>query len=275
MNLLAGHGQALREGVLLVARHRRLAVEMARREVGDRYSGQAFGVLWAIGHPLFLLSVYAVVFGLVFRTKLGGTYEMPLDYTAYLLSGLIPWMGFQESMTRSCSSITGSAPLVKQMVFPLEVLPVRGVLVATFTQSVLLLLLAAYVLATTGGLHVTYLLVPLLLALQVLAMIGVAFLFSATSVFLRDLKDFVQLFCLAGMYLVPAFYLPAWVPDSFKPLLYLNPFSYLVWCYQDALYFGRIEHPWAWVVTSLGSVAVFVLGYRVFRRLKPAFGNVL
>jgi lipopolysaccharide transport system permease protein len=275
MKLLAGHGQALREGLHLLVRHRRLAIEMARREIGDRYSGQAFGVLWAVGHPLFLLAVYALVFGFVFRMKLGGTHEMPLDYTAYLMSGLIPWMGFQESMTRSCTAITGSGAIVKQMVFPVEVLPVRAVLVSVFTQGVLLVLLAAYVLVTTGGLHVTYLLVPLLLALQVLAMIGVGFLLSATSVFLRDLKDFVQLLCLAGMYLIPVFYLPAWVPDVFKPILYLNPFSYLVWCYQDALYFGRIQHPWAWVATTVGSLAVFIVGYRVFRRLKPAFGNVL
>lgn len=275
MSLLAGHLQALRECLHLLQHHRGLAIEMARRDIGDRYSGQALGVLWAVGHPLFLLCVYALVFGFVFRVKLGGTHEMPLDYTTYLMSGLIPWMGFQESMTRSCTAVTGSAPLVKQLVFPVEVLPVKGVLVALFTQAILIVLLAAYVLGTTRGLHLTYLLVPPLLALQVIAMIGVAFLLAAVSVFVRDLKDVVQLFCLAGMYLIPAFYLPAWVPDLFKPLLYLNPFSYLVWCYQDALYFGRIEHPWAWAVTFFGSLLVFVLGYRVFRRLKPSFGNVL
>jgi len=275
VSLLAGHLQALRECLHLLQHHRGLAIEMARRDIGDRYSGQALGVLWAVGHPLFLLCVYALVFGFVFRVKLGGTHEMPLDYTTYLMSGLIPWMGFQESMTRSCTAVTGSAPLVKQLVFPVEVLPVKGVLVALFTQAILIVLLAAYVLGTTRGLHLTYLLVPPLLALQVIAMIGVAFLLAAVSVFVRDLKDVVQLFCLAGMYLIPAFYLPAWVPDLFKPLLYLNPFSYLVWCYQDALYFGRIEHPWAWAVTFFGSLLVFVLGYRVFRRLKPSFGNVL
>jgi len=275
MNLLAGHWQALREGLGLLHRHRGLAIEMARREIGDRYSGQVLGVLWAVGHPLFLLTVYALVFGFVFRVKLGGTHEMPLDYTTYLMSGLIPWMGFQESMTRGCTAITGSTALVKQMVFPVEVLPFKGVLVSVFTQSILVALLAAYVLGTAHGLHLTYLLLAPLLALQILAMAGVSFLLAAVSVFLRDLKDLVQLFCIAGMYLIPAFYLPAWVPDLFKPLLYLNPFSYLVWCYQDALYFGRIAHPWAWVVVALGSPVTFAVGYRVFRRLKPGFGNVL
>jgi lipopolysaccharide transport system permease protein len=58
-------------------------------------------------------------------------------------------------------------------------------------------------------------------------------------------------------------------------VLYLNPFSYMIWCYQDALYFGRFEHPAAWVVFPLASLFTFALGYRVFRKLKTFFGNVL
>ena len=64
--------------------------------------------------------------------------------------------------------------------------------------------------------------------------------------YFRDVKDFVQVFCIAGMYLMPVVYLPKMVPGVFRPLLNLNPFSYMVWCYQDACYFGRFEHPWAW-----------------------------
>jgi lipopolysaccharide transport system permease protein len=61
----------------------------------------------------------------------------------------------------------------------------------------------------------------------------------------------------------------------FKPVLYLNPFSYMGWCYQDALYFGRFEHPWAWCLFAGGSLLTFVTGYRLFRWLKPHFGNAL
>jgi lipopolysaccharide transport system permease protein len=88
-------------------------------------------------------------------------------------------------------------------------------------------------------------------------------------------KDFLQIFVTYGIYILPIFYLPDWVPAAFKPFLYLNPFSYMVWCYQDALYFGRIEHPWAWPIFFVGSVGALLIGYRVFRRLKPQFGNVL
>lgn len=275
MRVLTGNVQALSDAFVVLGRYRQLTFEMARREIGERYSGQVLGVFWAIGHPLFLMGLYVFVFAFVFRTNIGGTYELPLDYTTYILAGLIPWMSFQESMNKSCVAITGNAALVKQVVFPLEVLPVKGVIASLLSQMVSTAILLTYVLLTQGRIHLTYVLLPLLILLQVIAMIGVAFALSAVGVFFRDLKDLVQIFGLAGMYLVPIFYLPQWVPGLFKPVLYLNPFSYLTWCYQDVLYFGRLEHPWAWTVTTAGSLGIFVLGYRLFRRLKPTFGNLL
>ena len=61
----------------------------------------------------------------------------------------------------------------------------------------------------------------------------------------------------------------------FQAALYFNPFSYMVWCFQDAIYFGRFEHPSAWIVFPLLSALLLTLGYRAFRKLKPMFGNVL
>ena len=106
-------------------------------------------------------------------------------------------------------------------------------------------------------------------------MIGVAFALAAVGAFLRDLKEIIQLTVTAGIYVSPIFYLPDWVPSPFRPLLYANPFSYMVWCFQDVLYFGRFEHPWAWLVFTVGSVLSLAAGYCLFRRLRPFFGGVL
>jgi lipopolysaccharide transport system permease protein len=93
--------------------------------------------------------------------------------------------------------------------------------------------------------------------------------------YFRDLKDFMQIYCVVGIYLMPVAYLPQWVPDTVRPLLYCNPFSYMVWCFQDVCFFGRLEHPWAWPVFLVGSVLLFLLGARVFRKLKVGFGSAL
>jgi lipopolysaccharide transport system permease protein len=269
------HFSAFRELVTLLTRHRQLTWEMTRREITDRYAGQVLGTFWAVGHPLAMIAIYLFVFGYVFRVKMGGTFELPLDYTTYLLSGLIPWMAYQESMGKATMTIVGSANLVKQVVFPIEVLPVKGVLSSFSTQIVATAAMIVYVLITHGSVPWTYALLPALIFFQALGMIGVAYVLSSVGVYFRDLKDFVQLFCVAGVYLMPIVYLPSMVPAVFRPLLYLNPFSYLAWCYQDACYFGRFEHPWAWGLFAFGSLGIFYAGYRVFRKLKVCFGSAL
>ena len=200
---------------------------------------------------------------------------MPLDYTTYLLAGLIPWMAFQESMAKGATVIVGNANLVKQVVFPIEVLPVKGVMASFSTQLVATGLLAAYVLATHGELPWTWLLLPGLFFFQALAMIGVAYVLAAVGAYFRDLKDFVQVFCIAGMYLMPVIYLPEMVPRMFRPWLYVNPFSYMAWCYQDACYFGRFEHPWAWPVFLLRVAGDVLPGLSGVSQVEDLFRSVL
>lgn len=265
----------LREALSVLVRQRHLTVEMARREIGDRYLGQVFGIFWALGHPLLLMGIYIFVFAYVFKMKIGGTRELPLDYTTYLLAGLIPWLSIQETMTKNCTVIVNHANLVKQVIFPLEVLPVKGVLAALITQGIFLVLLLLYVLVTQHLLFWTHLLLPVLVVLQTLAMIGVSYMLAAVGAYFRDIKDIIQVFNVISFYMLPILYVPAFVPEFFRPLFYINPFSYLIWCYQDVLYFGRFEHWWAWPVLVFLSVASFIVGYRLFRRLKVMFGNVL
>ncbi|CAN5394017.1 ABC transporter permease [soil metagenome] len=255
--------------------HQALLIELSKRDIADQFVGQAFGNLWAIFHPLFLMGIYLFVFAFVFRTKLGGTYAMPLDYTTYILAGLIPWMSLQLNLAKSCSAITGSTSLVKQVVFPIEILPAKIVLATLFSQIVSIGILIVYVLAVYHYIPIMYTLLPFLVLMQLLGTIGLAFLLSSVCVFFRDLREFVTLYCIAGVFLLPITYLPAWVPPIFKPFLYLNPFSYLIWCYQDILYYGRFEHMFAWPVMIGGTLFIFMLGTYLFANLKSMFGDAL
>jgi lipopolysaccharide transport system permease protein len=260
----------------LATRQRGLILEMTRREISDRYAGQVLGTLWAVGHPLFLMALYVFVFGHIFKVQIASVQQGRLDYTTYLMSGLVAWLAFQETMMKSCAVISSNASLVKQVVFPFEILPVKSVLASLITQAVSLGALVIYVaFILRGRMPAMYLMLPFVFGSQLLALIGMAYVLSAIGAYLRDLKDLIQLLATAGVYLIPAFYLPDWVPPMVKPLLYLNPFSYFIWCYQDVLFFTRFAHPWAWLVTPMLSLLTFYSGYRLFMRLKPHFGSIL
>ena len=267
--------QAFSELLSLLTRHRVLTFEMARREITDRYAGQLFGVFWTFVHPLILILVYVLLFNFVFTSKVGNTHEMPLDMTAYILSGIIPWIAFQDVMGKASTVIISNANLVKQVIFPIEVLPVKGVLATFFTELVFLVMLIIYTLVTARGLWITYLLLPVILFFQVLAMVGASYILGAVGTYIRDTKDFIQVFLTLGFWFLPILYQPESIPSAIRSILFINPFTHMIFCFQDVLYFGRIEHPWSWFIFSLLSLIVFIYGYRMFRKLKTMFGNVL
>lgn len=233
------------------------------------------GSVWALVHPLFLVVLLTMVFNFLLGARFGGTRELPLDYTVFILSGLVPWQACAMALVRGSVEIVGNASLVKQVVFPLAVLPVKGALTPLVPLAVGLIFLTAYVLVRTHSLPWTYALLPLLVLLQALLMMGLSLAFSALGVFFRDLKDLIAIFVTAGLYILPVIFVPTAIPKALGPVIVVNPFSYLVWVYQDVLYFGRIDHPWAWLVFATGALASFYLGFAMFRKLQPFFGNTL
>lgn len=275
LNVLRKIRQRLVEPFKIVMQNRQLTLEMAKREIYDRYLGQVLGGFWSVAHPLILILVYIYVFGFVFKMKIGGTVQMPLDYITYLLAGLIPWLFLVDAMGKSSTVIIGHANLVKQVVFPIEILPVKSVLASLFTMGVSFVILLIYVFIKYHYLLWTYIFLAPAVILATLGMIGVSYILSSVGVYFRDVKDFVQVLVVAGVYLIPVIYLPEAVPDVFRPFLYANPFSYIIWVFQDILYYGRLEHLWAWPVYIVLCLGVYYLGYYMFRKLKIMFGSAL
>lgn len=259
----------------LLRRRRRLTFEMAKREISIEHSGKALGMVWGIIQPLFVLAVYAVIYGVVFEAKVGHSYALPRNFTTYLLAGLIPWLAFQFAMAKGTSAISANASLVKQVVFDLDVIPIATALASCVPLVLGVAFLACYTVGVYHTIPWTYVLIPVLLMIQFMAMCGVAFVLSALGVFLKDVRDIVQLSMIVLIFLMPIVYLPDHVPSAFSPVLWLNPFTYMVYCYQDVFYFGRISHPGSWIAFTAWSFLLFTGGYRLFRRVKPYFGNVL
>lgn len=267
--------RALRDVIALLWKNRALSRELVRRELSNQVVGEAFGAFWIIGHPVMLFCVYIFVFVVVFKTRIAESVEMPRDYTTYILSGLVPWLFVQQSLVRGANALVGQANLVKQVVFPVEVLPFAAVVTSLVTLGVGLAILIVYSSIAAGGLPWTCVFLPIVIGAHIVLMTGIAFLLAGITPFFRDVKDVIQVMTIVGVYAIPAFYLPQWVPAVVRPFLYLNPFSYVIWVYQDILYFGALNHPVAWVVFLFSSLLSFALGYRAFRAVKLLVANVI
>ncbi len=258
-----------------IVRNRALVRELTTRDLTGGHAGHGFGAIWVYIQPLVVVATYILVFGLVLGTRMAATETFPGDYTAYILAGLVPWLIMANALGRAPSVFLSSSNLVKQVVFPVEVLPVASIAACFLIFVPSVAIAVGYKLVLGGGLTPYVLMLPAVLALHALFALGLTLLFSVVTPFVRDIREIVTVYTSVSMYFTPAIYLPEWVPPAIRPLMYMNPFSYVVWVYQDVLFFGRVEHGFAWIVFAVMAIGTAICGLAIFRKVKPFLGNVL
>lgn len=263
------------EFVRVIRRNHALISEMVARDIKGGHAGHGLGSLWVYIQPVVVIATFMLIFGVVIGTKMAITITFPGDYTSYILVGLTPWLLMSNALGRAPNAFSGNANLVKQVVFPIETLPVASIGACFVIYVPTFALMIGYKLLIGGGLNWLVLALPFVLGMHALMCVGLTLLLSVTTPFVRDIREFVTMYISVSMYFTPAIYLPDWVPALVRPILYLNPFSYVVWVYQDMLFFGEFLHPFAWAVFATIATGLFIAGILVFRRVKPVLGNVL
>jgi len=259
-------------------RNRFLLIDMAMRDIKDQYLGKGLGVLWAVIQPVFLIAVYIFAFVYVFKIRLSTAGEIPIpagDMTLYIVSGIVPFFAVQNALMRSSGILIQNSNLVKQVVFPVEVLPAKVLSSTLLTQIICTGLLIIYILIRFHSLSPLIILLPVVLVLQYAILLGCSYLLSIITPFFKDLSELISMVCTVLMYATPIFYSVEMLPEVIRPYMNLNPMAHLLYCYRDILCYNEITHPWSWVVLVCLSAFLLGLGTRLFGKTKMLLGNVL
>jgi len=256
----------------LLWRKRGLLLRTTLNDIRARYAGSVLGLIWVPIYPLLLLGCYAAVYIYVYKVKFQffGTELSSSEYVAIIFCGLIPFLAFAEALGTGVPSVTGNTGLIKNTMFPIELVPVKTVLAGQPTQLVglLLLLLATLVM---GKLTAWALFVPLIWLMQIMFTTGVVWILSSLNVYVRDLQSVVSVIVLMLMMVSPIAYPVSAVPPGVRPFLAMNPLFYIIMAYQNALILGQPSGAWNMVVLVTMSLGTFYLGFWFFSRLKRAF----
>jgi ABC-type polysaccharide/polyol phosphate export permease len=230
------------------------------------------GLFWAIFQPLVLLLCYTFVFSIVFKIR-AGTLTTG-NFATFLFCGILPWLYFQDTVLRCCNSIVENSNLIRKTVFPSEILPIAMALSNAFTHLLGLAILVV-VLVFSGLLAWTMLYLPVYLFLLVVLSLGLGWLCAALQVFLRDTYQIVSVMMVPWFWFTPIFYSLEMVPSALRPLIRLNPLTYVVEGYRCFLLEGRFPELSHLLILSAMAVSVFFLGGYVFRSTKREFIDVL
>ncbi len=264
----SGIFRAVIEMLSILFQNRRILAAITRVELAKRYSGSVLGLVWIGLFPVLFLGVYLFVYLVIFKMKFPGYSQ--LDYVVYVFCGLVPYIGFMESVNSGCHAVKQNIHLVKNVMLPIELVPVRYVLVSMVTQVVglgVLLLLAA----ANGSLSFHLVWLPIVVLLQVAFLIGLVWILSGLAVVVPDISYFVNLATLLLVFISPIGFKPEMVPQQLSFMITLNPIHYMIDPFRYSLLYGEFPPLQNAVIFVAMCVLTFGAGAAFFRR----FRNVL
>lgn len=252
-----------------------LLKSLVKADIKQRYQGSILGILWSLIIPMMMLAIYTFVFSEIFKAKWDIGTTNKFQFALMLFCGLSFYNMFADVLGRSVGLILQNQNYVKKVVFPLEILP----LVITFSAlfncliSFSVLILANAILGES--IYLTALLSPLVLIPHIFYCAGIAYLFSAISVYLRDLASFVSVLLTVCMYLTPVFFPLSAIPETFRKFIMLNPMTYAIENMRNVIIYGKGIDLVFYAISILVSLLIFALGWWVFKRAKPGFADLL
>jgi ABC-type polysaccharide/polyol phosphate export permease len=232
-----------------------------------RYRNMSLGILWSLINPLVMMIVLTFIFGRVFPNGNSNIQPFPV----FVLCGIVPFNFFVGALMSGATSIVDNAGLVKRVMVPREVVPIAAVLsncVHLLIQFGLLLLITV-----VFGLRPNryWLWLPVIWALYVVLVCGLALGASAVNVFIRDTRYVLESFTTVLFWLVPIFYPFSIIPQKYWDIYQFNPVAALVMAMRNILMDG-IAPPRSLIENLIIASSVALgLGLLIFRRLKPGF----
>ncbi|MBD2743561.1 ABC transporter permease [Coleofasciculus sp. FACHB-1120] len=251
---------------------------LVRRDLEARYKGSVLGNLWPLVNQLSQLLIYTYVFSIVLQVKLSlkGLPTNNITYGLWLFAGLLPWIAFNSGLTQAARSVIGQPNLVKKVVFPLALLPLVPILSTFIEISLGLMALIVLVAVSAGTLHTTLALLPLVWLPQLLLTAGLGYLAAGLTVFLRDIPQTLTVILNLWFYMTPLIYPASAIPEQWRGwVFWLNPMAAIAEVYRDLVLVGEVQHWREWMVVTVVSVVMFSGGLWVYRKLRPAFADVL
>jgi ABC-type polysaccharide/polyol phosphate export permease len=267
MRFFAAMGGSVAERIRQLIAFRTLLKYLVLKEIKVKSRGTYLGIGWTLMNPFFTIIVYAVTFQYIFRVAIP-------NFIAFFLVGFLMWLFFSRAVTAAATCILDNESVVKKSAFPLEVLPVAGVLYHLFHHVIALSIALPLMLALWGASLCWHLVwVGAVLAAFVVFTLAVALWLATIGVFFRDTRDILEVALPMLFWATPIFYSPDMAPDFLQLVLSANPLSSFIAAMRTALLEGQAPSASALAMMVLWVTMTLTSGAWVFIRYRSRFAE--
>lgn len=248
----------------LCTRYGFLIKQLVGRDFKTKYKRSVLGMAWSFLNPLLTMCVQYIVFSMLFKSDI-------LNYSVYLLTGIVFMNFFSEAVSMGMTSITGNASLIKKVYMPKYIYPVSRV-ISSLVNFVIALIPLMLVMLINGLWPRPAL---LLLVFDILCLLGfvtgMGLLLTTAMTFFQDTQFLWGVVSMMWMYLTPVFYPESIIPAKLLMLYHMNPMYQYITFARICIIDGVSPEPMAYLWCIISSVVVFALGVVVFKKHQDKF----
>ncbi len=250
-------------------KHRELVRVLVQRDIKVRYKQSILGIMWA-----FLMPVLIVLVGVLVRYaySLASGTPIAMSDVVGLAIRSVPWALTVGSIRVATNSLTGNSTLVTKIYFPKEVFPIAAVGSSLFDALIASVPLIIMIVFAGGKLSIHLLWVPLLLVILLANITGISLLLSAASLFFRDVKYLVEVMLTFGIFVTPVFF-DVSMFGRYGFYMMINPVSPILEGLDSSVLRGEPPQLYWLLYSALVGLIALVGGYRLFKRMEPAFAE--
>lgn len=250
--------------------HRNLLLYLVLRDVRVTLASTGLGALWIVIPPLASAMLMTFVLGILVKVPTGG-----VPYAFIVLTAIVPWTYFSNTVSRATASMAGNAYLLTKVYFPRLIIP--AVPVVACLVDVLILFVIVVVVAVGFGYNPTahWLLLPATALLTVLLGAGVSLWTSALNVVSRDIGNAMPVLLQVLAYGSPVYYPHDLIPVRWHWLYDLNPLVGLIEGFRWAFIGGTELPAYALGVTLAATLLLGTSGLFVFRVIEDTAADIV
>jgi ABC-2 type transport system permease protein len=249
-------------------KYREFLLTSVKKEFRGKYKKSFLGVLWSFLNPLCQVLIYSIVFPFILGNRID-------NYVVYLIVGLMPWTFFSGTIIQSAACVVGNAGIVKKVYFPREILPI-SVSTSNLINFIITQIVVFSALFISGiGVGMSVIVFPIIVVLQYILQLGLAFIFSAITVYVRDVEYLITIFMQLMFYLCPIVYNPASIPAKYIGYFKLNPMFHIISFYRTILYEKSFPDFCEIGKVALMCLCILFIRYFIFKKIKKGFAEEL
>lgn len=230
------------------------------------------GQLWSVLNPALLIASYYLIFGLLLGTR-GGID----NFVGFLGIGVVMFAFTAAVVTRGAKAITGKLSLVRTLHFPRALLPMSVTLTEFLASIPAFGLLFLLMFATGERPDWEWLLFPVAIAMQGLALLGFAFIAARLVNASQDIANLIPVIVrllryVSGVFFPVVHYVQG-APPVIQEVLTMQPFALMLTTGRQSLLNGEAVVLSDWLIMAAWALGAAGVGLVVFWRAEMRYGR--